>query len=93
MSGGGTTPPGSIIDPTAPVTVTISGEVNGYPQVDTPLAASVICVSTCAPLTYQWLIESAIGNGDYQPISSATAITYTPVRGDQLRKVKVAVSK
>ncbi len=92
VSGGGTTPPGSIIDPTAPLTVTISGEVGGYPQVDAPLTATVTCVSTCAPLTYEWLIESAISSGNYQPIGGAAANTYTPVGGDQLRKIKVRVS-
>jgi hypothetical protein len=91
VSGGGGG--GSIIDPAAPATVTISGEVGGYPQVGAPLTAAVTCVSTCAPLTYEWLIESAIGSGNYQPIGGATASTYTPVGGDQLRKVKVRASK
>ncbi|MBF6037329.1 inverse autotransporter beta domain-containing protein [Pseudomonas sp. P154a] len=93
VSGGGTTPPGSIIDPVAPLTVLIDGFVNGYPQVGSPLTSRVTCVATCAPgLTYRWEIEKAVGGGDYQVIPGATNDSYTPVKEDQRRMIRLIVS-
>jgi hypothetical protein len=93
VSGGGTVPPGSIIDPMAPYAVLINGEVNGYPQVGTQLTAQVDCVSTCAPnLNYQWEIETAIGSGTYGNIGT-NSDRYMPIGGDQKRKIRVQVIK
>ena len=83
------------IDPEVPVSVAITGIVNGFPQVDTALTAAPVCTQTCAStLVYEWQIETAIGSGQYAPISGAgNSDTYTPGRDDQQRKVIVKVTK
>ncbi|MNE27889.1 hypothetical protein D3C80_1213120 [compost metagenome] len=94
VSGGGTTPPGSIIDPDGPDTVVVTGaDVNGNPIVGTPLTAQVYCMSTCAPvLNYQWQIETVPGSAVYTSIG-ANSDSYTPTKDDQKRKIRVEVSK
>nr|WP_258687101.1 ZirU family protein [Pseudomonas laurylsulfatiphila] len=94
VSGGGTTPPGSVIDPDGPDNVLITGaDVNGNPIVGSPLTAQVYCVSTCAPvLNYQWQIETVPGSATYTSIG-ANSDSYTPTKDDQKRKIRVEVSK
>lgn len=73
--------------------VTISGEVGGYPQVDSTLTATATCAGgTCTGVTYQWQIETGQGTNAYSDISGATSNTYTPVRTDQRLRVQVVVS-
>ncbi len=76
-----------------PVAVEIDGAVNGFPQVDTDLSAVVQLAdgSTGDAGTYQWKIETAIGSGVYQNIAGANGKTYTPVAGDQKRRIQVEV--
>jgi hypothetical protein len=73
--------------------VVISGEVGGYPQVDSPLTATATCAGgTCSGLTYQWQIETGEGTNTFSDISGATSSTYTPVRTDQRLRIQVVVS-
>lgn len=73
--------------------VTVSGEVGGFPQVDSALTATATCAGgACTGLTYQWQIETGVGSDTYTDISGATANTYTPVRTDQRLRIQVVVS-
>ncbi|MCW8111145.1 ZirU family protein [Yersinia intermedia] len=73
--------------------VTITGEVGGYPQVDTILTATATCAGgACNSVTYQWQIETALGSNTYTNINGATGNTYTPTRTDQKLKVQAIVS-
>ncbi|PHI32609.1 hypothetical protein CRN84_05595 [Budvicia aquatica] len=73
--------------------VAITGDVGGYPQVDSILTATATCAGgTCNGVTYQWEIETGLGSNTYSTISGATSNTYTPVRTDQKLKVQVTVS-
>jgi hypothetical protein len=73
--------------------VTVSGEVGGFPQVDSALTATATCAGgACTGLTYQWQIETGVGSNTYTNISGATANTYTPVRTDQRLRIQVVVS-
>ncbi|MFQ6293110.1 ZirU family protein [Yersinia enterocolitica] len=73
--------------------VTITGEVGGYPQVDTALTAAVTCAGgTCTGVTYQWQIETDVNSNTFTDINGATGSTYTPVRTDQRLRVQVVVS-
>lgn len=73
--------------------VTITGLINGFPQVDSPLTADATCQGgSCSNLNYQWQIETAIGSGVFADIAGATQSTYNPVGGDQKRKIQVVVS-
>ncbi|MGP2543566.1 ZirU family protein [Yersinia sp. 2541 StPb PI] len=73
--------------------VTVSGEVGGYPQVDSALTATVTCAGgTCNGVTYQWQIETGQGTNTFIDISGATSNTYTPVRTDQRLRIQVVVS-
>ncbi|WP_282875981.1 ZirU family protein [Pseudomonas peli] len=91
VSGGGTTPPGSIIDPTAPdsVAIYIAGSpLADHPLVDQELKAVPTCVAICAPgLSYQWQIESAPGT--FVDIGGATSSTYLVKRSDQRKAIRV----
>ncbi|VXC55517.1 conserved exported hypothetical protein [Enterobacterales bacterium 8AC] len=72
--------------------VTVSGEVGGYPLVDTPLTATTTCAGgTCTGVTYQWQIETGVGTNTFTDISGATSSTYTPARTDQRLRVQVVV--
>lgn len=74
------------------LSVTIAGDVNGSPQVATPLTSTVTCLGSCGTLSYKWQLETAIGSDAYADISAATSSTYTPVRGDQRRKIRLVVN-
>ena len=81
----------TFIDPIA--SITVSGEVNGFPLVGTPLTATYTCVTTCpAAVSWQWRIETPRGSGSYMDIPGATTDSYTPVKGDQIRKVQAIAS-
>ncbi|MHA7847977.1 ZirU family protein [Serratia sp. D1N4] len=72
--------------------VEVTGEVGGYPQVDTALTATATCAGgTCIGVTYQWQIETGVGTNTFTDISGATSSTYTPVRTDQRLRVQVVV--
>ncbi|MFZ1875091.1 MAG: ZirU family protein, partial [Chania sp.] len=72
--------------------VAVTGEVGGYPQVDTALTATATCAGgTCTGVTYQWQIETGVGTNTFTDISGATSSTYTPVRTDQRLRVQVVV--
>ncbi|TPG65700.1 ZirU family protein [Pseudomonas arsenicoxydans] len=73
------------------VSVAISGFVGGFPQVGAPLTATASCVATCGTVNYQWQIEDSIGSGNF--VDLATGPTYTPVKGDQKRKIQVVADK
>lgn len=73
--------------------VTVSGEVGGYPQVDSVLTATAVCAGgACTTVTYQWQIETGLGTNTFTDISGATGNTYTPVRTDQRLRIQVVVS-
>ncbi|WP_431221780.1 ZirU family protein [Serratia sp. L9] len=73
--------------------VTVTGDVGGYPQVDSTLTATATCAGgTCNGVTYQWQLETGQGTNTYSDISGATSSTYTPVRTDQRLRVQVIVS-
>jgi hypothetical protein len=92
VSGGGI-PDGSIIDPTAPASVLINGEVDGYARVGTQLTAEVTCVATCSGnLNYRWQIETSVDSDTYSDIGANTS-SYMPVGGDQKRRIRVGVNK
>lgn len=77
----------TFIDPIA--SITVSGEVNGFPLVGTPLTATYTCVTTCpAAVAWQWRIETPRGSGVFVDIPGANTDSYTPVKGDQIRKVQ-----
>ncbi|AHG21535.2 hypothetical protein Z042_19430 [Chania multitudinisentens RB-25] len=72
--------------------VAVTGEVGGYPQVDTALTATATCAGgTCIGVTYQWQIETGVGTNTFSDISGATSSTYTPVRTDQRLRIQVVV--
>ncbi|ACY85867.1 ZirU family protein [Edwardsiella piscicida] len=73
--------------------VIVTGLVNGYPLVGTPLHAEVTCATGECPasLTYQWQIEDAINSGNYVDIPAATAVDYIPVGTDQKRRIQVVI--
>lgn len=72
--------------------VAVTGDVNGYPQVDSPLAVTATCAGgSCGTLTYQWQLETGQGTNTFSDISGATGNTYTPVRTDQKLKIQVVV--
>ncbi|MGO4552552.1 ZirU family protein [Lysobacter sp. 2RAF19] len=94
-SGGGTGPGGggeiNPADPTALLSVAVTP--TGNPLVGTVLTATPTCVATCgAGITYQWQIETAAGSGTYTDISGATGATYTPIKDDQKKKIKVVAT-
>jgi hypothetical protein len=90
---GGITPPGSVINPAGLISVVISGDVGGFPQVGSPLTAEVSCVSACSPaLNYQWQIEDAVSSGSFSN-AGTNSKTFTPTKTDQKRKVRVEVTE
>ncbi|KRW57822.1 ZirU family protein [Pseudomonas sp. TTU2014-080ASC] len=81
-----------IVQPGTTLThLSLSGLVDGYPNVGQTLTANVSCVSTCAELVYTWSIESAVGSNTYTVITGATGKTYTPLKGDQKRRIQIVV--
>ncbi|EEF4509071.1 invasin, partial [Salmonella enterica] len=81
----------TFIDPIA--SITVSGEVDGFPVVGIPLTATYTCVTTCpAAVSWQWRIETSVGSGVYEDIPGATTDSYTPVKGDQIRRIQAIVS-
>jgi hypothetical protein len=74
------------------LSVAITGYVSGNPQVASVLTATPTCVTTCTGTTYQWKLETAVGSGVYSNIAGATSSTYSPVKGDQKRKIQVVAS-
>ena len=82
----------------APTSVTVTGYVDGHPQVGADLTAEAICASgsACDPakLTYQWQIETAEGSGVFSDITTAgTNSTYKPLNTDQKLKLQVIVNE
>ncbi|EKN6178982.1 inverse autotransporter beta domain-containing protein [Yersinia enterocolitica] len=68
--------------------------VTGNPVVGETLTANATCVGgTCGQLTWQWQIEDAEGSNHYVNILNATQQSYTPVKGDQKRKIRVDISE
>lgn len=76
------------------VSVAITGFTTGTtPLVGTQLTATPTCNVTCdGNQTYQWMIETTPGSGNYSAISGATTSTYTPTKDDQRRMIKVDVN-
>ncbi|MGO4550802.1 ZirU family protein [Lysobacter sp. 2RAF19] len=93
--GGGGPGDGGEINPADPnALLSVAVTPTGNPLVGTVLTATPTCVSSCgAGITYQWQIETASGSATYTDISGATGTTYTPVKGDQKRKIKVVASQ
>ncbi|MDA8486735.1 hypothetical protein NNO07_27020, partial [Pseudomonas resinovorans] len=93
--GGGTNPPGIVVDPSAPQSVTIKladgGALTGRPQVGQTLVAETTCLETCGTLTYQWKVESSAGSGNFENIPGATSERYTPLASQQRRELQVGV--
>lgn len=91
--GGGTTPPGIVIDPAAPLSVTVvvqgGGALTGRPQVGQTLEASVVCEKVCGPLTYQWSLQSSENSQNFDEIPGATSVSYTPLASQQRRELRV----
>ncbi|WP_421307195.1 hypothetical protein, partial [Aeromonas veronii] len=90
----GNTGPGTSVNYSATlVGVTITGLINGFPQVGSVLTAVPDCgLSTCqAELTWQWQIEDGVGSGNFVDIDGAIGVTYSPVREDQKKRVRVVV--
>jgi hypothetical protein len=85
--------PNSPVSAGTPLTITVQGKVSGSPQVGAALSAEVTCAVVCSTLSYQWQIETLAGRGEYQDIVGATSSTYTPVKGDQKREIRVEVIK
>lgn len=73
--------------------VTISGLFNGFPQVGYALTAVPDCgLSECpSGQSWQWQIEDEIGSGNFIDIIGANSITYTPVREDQKKRVRIVL--
>lgn len=79
---------------------TISGLVNGAPQVNTELTADALCVNGTCDLTnleYRWQIEErdiATGNGTgvFVDIPGETSQKFTPTKDMQKLKVQVVVT-
>lgn len=71
----------------------------GAPQVDTKLTVDVTMGDGTKPaagkVNYQWKVESAVGSGTYTNVAGAagTANEYTPVKGDQKKRITVEVTK
>lgn len=82
-----------VVSGAALLSVAISGYVGGSPQVGTALTATPTCVATCGTVTYQWQIEDAVSSNNYMNIRGATGASYTPVRGDQKRKIQVVANR
>lgn len=74
------------------LSVAITGQVGGNPQVASMLTATPTCVSTCGTVTYQWQLETAFGSGAYIDIPLATNSTYTPIKTDQRRRIQVVAN-
>ncbi|EZH77698.1 hypothetical protein, partial [Aeromonas hydrophila] len=76
------------------VGVTITGLVDGFPQVGAVLTAVSDCGSSAcrAGLTWQWQIEDGVGSGNFVDIGGATSVTYLPAREDQKKRVRVIVA-
>lgn len=74
------------------LSVSISGDVNGYPQVGSLLTATPTCLISCDVVNYTWQIETSAGSGLFTSITGAVNSTYLPVSGDQLRRIK-AIAK
>ena len=95
-TGGGPGPGGGgeIDLPGADKLLSVAVTPTGNPVVATVLTATPTCVTACvAGITYKWQIETAAGSGTYADIPSATGTTYTPVKGDQRKKIKVVASQ
>ena len=74
--------------------VLVSVTVSGTPVVGDLLTATPVCVAACTgDISYQWQLESAVGGGTFTDIAGATGATYTPVKGDQRRKVQVIATQ
>jgi hypothetical protein len=83
-----------VVPSTQLLSVAVTGYVGGNPQVDSELTATPTCVTAdCGTVTYQWEIESAPGSGTYASIAGATSSTYTPVRDDQRRMIRVVADQ
>ncbi|WP_323066372.1 ZirU family protein [Aeromonas jandaei] len=78
----------------------ISGLVNGVPQVGAELTADALCVSGACDLTnleYKWQIEGRApvtgdGTGVFTDIPGATSQKFTPTKDMQKLKVQVVVT-
>ncbi|MFB2862501.1 inverse autotransporter beta domain-containing protein [Aeromonas sp. MdU4] len=75
--------------------LTITGLVNGFPQVGSVLTAVPDCgLSACRTgLTWQWQIEEEAGTGRFVDIAGVTSVAYLPVREDQKKRVRVIVAE
>lgn len=97
VSSGGTADPDGDGDIDVPgdgtvLAVTVTGYVDNAPQVGSALTATPVCEGgACTNETYQWQIETAESSGVYIDIASATQPTYTPVKDDQKRMIRVVV--
>lgn len=84
---------GGEIDVT-PADALLSVSITGSATVSTALTAVPSCATACGgTITYQWQLETAAGSGTFANIAGATTNTYTPVRQDQKRRVKVIATK
>ncbi|MEX6004172.1 invasin domain 3-containing protein [Providencia vermicola] len=64
--------------------------MTGHPVVGDVLTATPDCQDNCIlPTAWQWEVETTQGSGQYQPISGATAITYTVTTEMQKRRLRV----
>ncbi|WFW58462.1 inverse autotransporter beta domain-containing protein [Citrobacter freundii] len=67
--------------------------VTGNAIVGETLTASPDCQGNCGVLSYQWQIEDQAGSTRFKDIPGATSSVYKPVKEDQKRKIRVAVSQ
>ncbi|UHQ18744.1 ZirU family protein [Lysobacter sp. KIS68-7] len=91
--GGGDDGDGGEITPAAD-NLLLSVALSGDPLVAGTLTATPTCIGTCTGnITYQWQLETGNGTGVYADIAGQTGTTYTPVKGDQRREVKVVANQ
>ncbi len=74
------------------MSVAITGQVLGNPQVASALTASPTCLTTCGTVNYQWQLETAVNSGLYSNIAGAASVSYTPLKTDQKRKIQVVAN-
>jgi hypothetical protein len=71
--------------------------IQGHPIVGQTLSVHLICrdgSEACASSAqYQWTLETEPGSGQFADIPGATQPTYTPVRTDQRRAIRVTVRR
>ena len=92
-SGGGDGGDGGEVSPAGSGTL-LSVAITGSAVVAGTLTATPTCPGTCAGnITYQWQLETGVGTGIYANIAGATAGTYSPVRTDQRRRIKLIANQ